>query len=352
VSTAPVDGPEKPLLRALAGERLERVPFWFMRQAGRYLPEYQALRARAGSFLDLCYSPELAAEATMQPFTRFGMDAVILFSDILVVPDALGQRVEFQEGEGPVLEALRPEAGISGLRSEGLRQRLAPVYQAVALVRDRIPPEIAVIGFAGAPWTVASYMIEGGGSRDFAAVKAWAYGDPASFGRLIELLVEATTEHLSAQIESGAEVVQLFDSWAGVLPEAAFRRWSIEPNAAIVAGLRKRHPKVPVMAFPRGAGVAYESFAKETGVDGLSLDTTVPPAWAAAVLQPLVTVQGNLDPMMLVTGGAAMLDEARGILEALAGGPFIFNLGHGVAMQTPPEHVAALSAFLKDWRVS
>ena len=342
--------PKKLFLRALAGETLPRPPFWLMRQAGRYLPEYRALRARAPSFLDFCYTPELAIEATLQPLRRYAMDAAILFSDILVVPDALGQQVAFREGVGPVLEPLRSAADLAGLSADGLRERLAPVYATVRGLRGALPEGTALIGFAGAPWTVATYMVEGGTSRNHAQVRSWAYRDPEGFGRLIGLLTDATVEHLSAQIEAGAEAVQLFDSWAGVLPESAMRRWCLEPAVAIAGRLRGRHPDVPVIAFPRGVGAGYRAFAEAGAFAGLGLDTAVPPGWAAAELQPRLAVQGNLDPILLVAGGAAMAAEARRILETLAGGPFVFNLGHGVVPETPPGHVAALAALIRGWR--
>lgn len=342
--------PRKLFLRALAGETLPRPPFWLMRQAGRYLPEYRALRARAPSFLDFCYTPELAIEATLQPLRRYAMDAAILFSDILVIPDALGQKVGFREGVGPVLEPLRGAADLAGLSADGLRERLAPVYATVRGLRGALPEGTALIGFAGAPWTVATYMVEGGTSRNHAQVRSWAYRDPEGFGRLIGLLTDATVEHLSAQIEAGAEAVQLFDSWAGVLPESAMRRWCLEPAAAIAGRLRARHPDVPVIAFPRGVGAGYAAFAEAGAFAGLSLDTSVPPGWAAAELQPRLAVQGNLDPILLVAGGAAMAAEVRRILETLARGPFVFNLGHGVVPETPPEHVAALAELIRGWR--
>lgn len=321
-------------------------PLWLMRQAGRYLPEYRRLRAKAESFIDFCLTPELAAEATLQPLRRFALDAAILFSDILVVPHALGQPVWFEEGSGPRLTPIVGARDLTGLETHGLRRRLAAVYETVQRVRTALAAEgmseIALIGFAGAPWTVATYMVEGGASKDFAGVKAWAYADPDGFQALIDLLVEATCEHLEAQIEAGAEVVQLFDSWAGVLPESQFGRWVTAPTRAIVARVKARFPAVPIIGFPRGAGVLYRRYRVDSGVDALSLDTTVPLRWAARVLQPLGPVQGNLDPYLLVAGGAALEREVRRILEALAAGPFVFNLGHGVVPETAPERVAAL----------
>lgn len=321
-----------------------------MRQAGRYLPEYRQVRAQAGSFLDLCFNPELAAEVTLQPVRRYGMDAAILFSDILVVPWGLGIPVSFEEGGGPRLERLETLARLPALERERFNTALAPVYDAVSRIAGQLPAETALIGFAGGPWTVATYMVEGGSSRDFVRSKTWAYGDPAGFGRLIALLVEATVEHLSAQIRAGAEVVQLFDSWAGALSEEQFARWSIEPMRAIAEAVKHRHPTVPVIAFPRGAGANYLAFAERSGVDAIGLDTTVPLAWAARALQPCCALQGNLDPQLVVIGGRPMLAEAERILHELAAGPFVFNLGHGVVPETPPENVRALSQFIREFR--
>ena len=330
----------KPLLRALAGERVRPAPVWLMRQAGRYLPEYRALRAQAGSFLDLCFTPELAAEITLQPIRRFGFDAAILFSDILVVPWALGQPLRFEEGRGPVLEPIGPD-GIGSLNREGAVERLAPVFETVRRVKPVLPTGTGLIGFAGAPWTVASYMIEGGGSKEFLNVKRWALGMPERFAELIEILEEATVGYLSAQVEAGAEAVQLFDSWAGVLSEAELERWSVAPLTRIIGKLKARHPDVPVILFPRGTGLGYRRFVEASGADGLSLDTSVPLGFAAG-LQRRVAVQGNLDPAALVTGGRALEEGVDRILEALGHGPFIFNLGHGVVPETPLEHVHAL----------
>ncbi|HXP30111.1 MAG TPA: uroporphyrinogen decarboxylase, partial [Stellaceae bacterium] len=293
---------QKPLLRALRGESLSRPPIWLMRQAGRYLPEYRALRGASGSFLEFCFSPERAAEATLQPVRRFGMDGAILFSDILVVPYALGRSVGFREGEGPVLDPLRRRDEISALDRDGIIERLAPVYAAIRLVKPALVQSVALIGFAGAPWTVATYMIEGGSSRDFSAVKRWAFGDPEGFAELIDRLADATIEHLSAQVSAGVDAVQLFDSWAGVLPEHEFQRFVIAPTRRIVAALAARHPGLPVIGFPRGAGLLYRAYVKETKIGAVSLDQSVPCDIAHKTLQSLVPVQGNLDPMLLVLG--------------------------------------------------
>jgi uroporphyrinogen decarboxylase len=342
----------KPLLRALDGDASALPPFWLMRQAGRYLPEYRALRAKAGGFLDLCYRPELATEATLQPIRRFGMDAAILFSDILVVPDALGRSVAFREGEGPVLAPLRSVDEIDALSVDAVVERLAPVYEAVERIAALLPAETALIGFAGAPWTVATYMVEGGGGSDFAITKDWAFRDPDGFQRLIDRLVEATILHLSQQIAAGADAVQIFDSWAGVLPEAAFRRWVIDPTRRIVAGLQEKHPQVPVIGFPRGAGLMYRSYFVETKVTAISLDTTVPAGIAHKTLQSVGPVQGNLDPLLLVAGGVALDEAVHDILDSLSGGPFIFNLGHGIVPATPVEHVSRLAELLRTARTA
>ena len=334
--------PKKLLLRALAGETLSVPPVWLMRQAGRYLPEYRETRQKAGGFLQLCFTPDLATEVTLQPIRRYGFDAAILFSDILVIPHALGQKVWFQEGEGPKLEALADSADLRRLSLEALHDRLESVYETVDRLSTALPQETTLIGFAGAPWTVASYMIEGGSSKDFQKAKTWAYGDPEGFQRLIDLLIEATSRYLCRQVEAGAETLQVFDSWAGVWPETAFRRWCLDPMAAIVRRVKAQHPAVPVILFPRGAGPLYPAVAAEAGADGLSLDTTVPLSWAAKELQSRVMVQGNLDPILLVAGGEALEAAANDIVTRLSGGPFVFNLGHGIVPQTPPEHVAKL----------
>ena len=337
----------KPLLRALAGETLTVPPAWLMRQAGRYLPEYRALRSRAENFLAFCLTPELAAEATLQPIRRFGFDAAILFADILVVPHGLGQSVGFREGEGPALDPVRDASGIARLTPSTMALRTAPVMETIRRVRTELPAETALIGFAGSPWTVATYMVEGGTSRDFTRTKRWAFGDPASFSALIDRLVEATILYLSAQIDAGAEAIQLFDSWAGVLPDADFERWVIEPTRAIVAALKRGHPRVPIIGFPRGAGLQYPRYARETGVDAVSLDPTVPLAWARQHLQAMLPVQGNLDPVLLLAGGEAMRKAAREIRAALRLGPFVFNLGHGILPETPPEHVSELLQIIR-----
>lgn len=327
---------------------MDRPPFWLMRQAGRYLPEYRKLRAKSNGFLHMCYSPDRAVEVSLQPLRRYAMDGVILFSDILVVPDALGQAVRFEEGVGPLLDPLQNNSDVAKLKPGNLRRHLAPVYETVERLAAEIPDNVALLGFAGAPWTVASYMVEGGSSKEFATVKKWAYGDCAGFSALIDLLVEATADHLCAQIEAGADAVQIFDSWAGILPEAEFRRWSLTPIRAVIDRVRAVHPTTPIIAFPRGAGQLYASFAVESGADALSLDTSVPLDWAASEVQSHCVVQGNLDPQFLVVGGAPMEAEVRRIVGILGKGPFIFNLGHGVVPQTPCDHVADLARLLRN----
>jgi uroporphyrinogen decarboxylase len=327
-----------------------RPPIWLMRQAGRYLPEYRTLRQQAATFLEFCYTPELAAEATLQPVRRYGLDAAILFSDILVIPDALGCRVWFEDGSGPKLEAVRDGAAIGRLPGAIDRARLAPVYEAIRQVRQNLPSGTALIGFAGAPWTLAAYMVEGGSAPGFHAARAFALRQPDSFARLIDLLSEAVLEHLAGQIDAGADVVQLFDSWAGILPEVEFVRWCEIPAGRIVRRLKARYPDVPIIAFPRGAGVSYQRFVTAVPVDGISLDTSVPLGWAREAL-PGVCLQGNLDPATLVAGGEIACREARRIIKTLGQRPFVFNLGHGVLPQTDPIAVAALVDYLKSVRL-
>jgi uroporphyrinogen decarboxylase len=314
-----------------------------MRQAGRYLPEYREVRAKAGDFVTLCLTPDLAAEVTLQPIRRFGMDAAILFSDILLVPRALGQRLSF-ENDGPKLE---PVSDITSLGTSD-RAMLDPVAEAVRRVRAELPDETTLIGFAGAPWTVATYMVEGGSSRDFHRVKAWSYRDPVGFAALIERITAATFGFLSLQVEAGVEVLQLFDSWAGALSPAGFERWVIAPTKHLVAALKVQFPQVPIIGFPRGAGLLYERYAAETGVDAVSLDTSVPAEFARDRLQRGGAVQGNLDPILLLVGGDAMQRAVTTLRETLGGGPYVFNLGHGILPETPPEHVAELARILAE----
>ncbi len=342
--------PAKPFLQSLKGNAAIPPPCWLMRQAGRYLPEYRSVRAQANGFLDLCYSPEKATEVTLQPLRRYGFDAAILFSDILVVPDALGQAVRFQEGEGPKLSPIRNAAQLDALTLDGFQDRLRPVFETVSRLKTAIPTATALIGFAGAPWTVATYMVEGSGSKDFLETKAMAYGRPALFQRLIDLLVSATGDYLIAQIDHGAEAIQLFDSWAGTLPEDEFAKWVIAPTRRLVERIKTERPGIPVIGFPRGAGALYQAFVEQTGVDAVSLDTGIPLGWAVEVLQPKVTLQGNLDPVMVVTGGPALDAAVDRILSICAKGPFIFNLGHGILQTTPPDHVARLVERVRAWK--
>ena len=331
----------KPLLETVLGRRQPRPPLWIMRQAGRYLPEYRALRARAGSFLELCYTPELAAEVTLQPLRRFDLDAAILFSDILVIPDALGQPVRFETGEGPVLEPITAE-GLGKLKPEAVVPHLAPVLETLGRIRTALPADRTLIGFCGSPWTVATYMIAGRGSPDQAAARLFALREPAAFARLIDILVEASIDYLEAQIRAGADVVQLFESWALNLDEAAFAEHVVAPNRRIVAGLRQRIPGAPVIGFPRGAAGLLPAYAEATGVDALGLDYMVPVSAADRLLPARLPVQGNLDPLRLVAGGAQMERRVAEIIEGFAARPHIFNLGHGIVPETPIAHVERL----------
>jgi len=332
----------KTLLRALNGEAVWPPPMWLMRQAGRYLPEYRELRAKAGDFIALCTDPALAAEVTLQPIRRFGFDAAILFSDILMLPWALGHGLRFAEGEGPVLPRLRDQAGVEALDRGRLAEAIAPVLETVRRVRAALDARTALIGFAGGPFTVACYMIEGGGSKDFAGTRQMAHEDPDLFGRLMQVLTEATIDYLLAQIGAGAEAVMLFDSWAGVLSPSLFRAHVTAPARRIVGALRLRYPEVPIIGFPRLAGVMLADYAVLAGVNGIGMDTAMDPGRAQWLVPKRTALQGNLDPMALLAGGRAMRDEASSILLAMRGRPFVFNLGHGIVPQTPPEHVSAL----------
>jgi uroporphyrinogen decarboxylase len=341
-----------PFLRALAGERTPRAPFWFMRQAGRYLPEYRALRQRSRDFVAFCLDPELAAEVTLQPLRRFDMDAAILFADILLIPHALDVGLAFKEGEGPVLEPVRDAGAVARIEAvcDAVGQRLTPVYETVSRVRAALGPEKALIGFAGSPWTVATYLVEGGGGHDFMRVRRMALTAPDLFGRLIDVLVRSTIDYLDRQIRAGADAVQLFDTWAGVLPASEFERWCIEPTTAIVTGIRKLHPRTPIIGFPRGAGTGLPRYAAATGVDAIGLDAGVAPAWAATGFADRLCLQGNLDPLLLLAGGPAMETAAQAILRAWNRRAFVFNLGHGITPDVPVAHVERLSALVAGWR--
>jgi uroporphyrinogen decarboxylase len=340
-------GERKPLLQALRGEALARPPIWLMRQAGRYLPEYRALRANAKNFIDFCLTPDFAVEVTLQPVRRFGMDGAILFADILLVPYALGQSVAFVENEGPRLEPIRDSAALAKLSDARLRETLAPVMQTIKGVRAALPDDVALIGFAGAPWTVATYMIEGRGGTDLETIRAMAWSEPKLFAALIDRLVDATTTYLLAQIEAGAEALQLFDSWAGAVPAALFEDAVIAPTARIVKAVKARHPSIPIIGFPRAAGSHLARYAAQTGVDAMGVDHMTDLAGASASVPEGVAVQGNLDPVLLLKGGTEMEVETLRILHAMKGRPFVFNLGHGVLQPTPPEHVAALVALVR-----
>jgi len=330
----------KPILRALRGETLPTPPLWMMRQAGRYLPEYRATRAEAGDFLSLCYNSDLATEVTLQPIRRYGFDAAILFADILLVPQALGADLWFVTGEGPRLSTITDQAGVDRLKPVAdIHETLNPIYQTVRNLAGALPPEVALIGFAGAPWTVATYMIAGRGTPDQGPAHALKDGDRAAFDALMERITQATIEYLSAQIAAGAEVVKIFDSWAGSLTGADFERYATEPARRITAALKERHPGIPVIAFPRGAGEKYVGFNGRTGADCVAVDDAVSAEWVARNVQVDGCVQGNLKSSHMVSGGEEMIRETRRIVAALSGGPHIFNLGHGITPDADPDNV-------------
>jgi len=332
----------KPLLRVLTGEAVWPPPMWLMRQAGRYLPEYRELRSQAGDFISLCTSPALAAEVTLQPIRRYGFDAAILFSDILMLPWALGYGLAFKEGEGPVLPRLATGQDVSALNPGRVGAAITPILETVQRTKAGLDDATALIGFAGSPFTVACYMVEGGGSKDFARIRGMAHGEPALFASLIDVLVTSTVEYLSAQIAAGADAVMLFDSWAGVLSPRLFALHVIEPTRRIVDALRARHPGTPIIGFPRLAGVLVGAYAAGTGVDAVALDTGAELSVATSLVPSGVATQGNLDPLAVVAGGEALAAEVRGVLDGVRGRPHIFNLGHGIVPQTPPAHVAEL----------
>ncbi|MCI5060098.1 MAG: uroporphyrinogen decarboxylase [Alphaproteobacteria bacterium] len=346
----------KTLLECLKGRRGNAVPFWLMRQAGRYLPEYRKLRSSTGGFLDLVYDPKKAAEVTMQPIRRFGMNGAILFSDILVIPHALGQPVTFEAGEGPKLSPILIAEDFKKLNVERIDRTLEPIYETVSNVVHGLKAEgfddTAMIGFAGSPWTVACYMIEGGGSKVFEATKYWAYRHPESFSELINIISGATLHYLSRQIEAGAEAIQIFDSWSGILNSENFARWVIEPTKSIVDALKKRHPDIPVIGFAREAGVKLEDYALGSGVDAIGIDYSMPPEWVRDHIQIHKPVQGNLDPVALLAGGDTLKKSATHILEVFSTGknPFIFNLGHGVIKDTAPECVEELCEIIREFK--
>jgi uroporphyrinogen decarboxylase len=329
----------KPLLDVLRGRRQAIPPVWMMRQAGRYLPEYRAVREKAGGFLDLCFNPELAAEVTLQPVRRFGFDAAILFSDILVIPHALGRSVTFAAGEGPQLDPLNDPVAIERLPAEPDHALLAPVYETIGRVKAQLGPETALLGFCGAPWTVATYMVAGRGTPDQAPARGFAYAQPEAFGRLIDRLVDASVAYLVRQLRAGVDAVQIFDTWAGVLPAEEFARWCVAPTARIVAGVRREVPDARIIGFPRGAGSGLVSYVEAVPVNAVGLDWSVDRAFVREHVQSRVPVQGNLDPLVLVVGGAALDRAVDAVLDAFADRPFIFNLGHGIVPETPVAHV-------------
>ena len=340
---------DKPLLSVLRGERRDPVPMWMMRQAGRYLPEYRQLRTEKGSFLELVYDGDAAAEVTLQPLKRFPeLDAAILFSDILIIPFAIGQNLTFVAGEGPRLTPPLMDSNLDELTA--YPARLDPIYETVRKVKAELDPSTTLIGFAGSAWTVATYMVAGQGSRDHSETRRLAYSDPARFGALVERIEQVTLDYLSGQIKAGAEAVQLFDSWAGSLSPAQFDHWVIAPTARLVAKLSKKHPDIPVIGFPKGAGGKLAAYARETGVSAIGLDETVDPVWAAKELPDSLPVQGNLDPLALIAGGKELKAAVKHILDAFADRPHIFNLGHGILPDTPIAHVEALIAEVKGGR--
>ncbi len=337
-----------PLLRTLKGESLAQRPMWLMRQAGRYLPEYRELRAEKGGFLALVYDSEAAAEVTLQPIRRFDFDGAILFSDILIVPYALGQDLQFLAGEGPHLSPKLVDHALDAL--ESVPERLNPIYDTVGKVRAALGPDKTLLGFAGSPWTVATYMVAGEGSRDQHATRLMAYRDPQAFQAIIDAITAMTVDYLAGQIQAGAEAVQLFDSWAGSLSPAQFERWVIAPNAKIVSALKARFPDVPVIGFPKGAAEKLPAYASETGVDAVGLDETIDPCWAAKALPASLPVQGNLDPLLLESGDGDLERQINHILDCFADRPHVFNLGHGIGKDTPIAHVERLIAAVRSWK--
>jgi len=331
---------KKPFLDVFDGNVVSPPPIWMMRQAGRYLPEYREVRSNIRSFLEFCYTPEAAVEVTLQPLRRYNFDASIVFADILVIPDALGQNVAFKEGEGPVLEPIRDRAGLDQLDVSKVVQNLSPIFETLSRLSKEIPETTGLIGFAGSPWTVAVYMVEGRGRTDCERAREWAYRAPDEFQVLMDILVEATSEYLIAQIKAGAEVLQLFDSWAGVLSVSQFRSLVIEPTRRIVENVKAAYPNVPIIGFPRQGGVMVPEYVEKTGVDGVSLDHSMPLDWALEAIPDTCVLQGNLDNRLLVVGGPALDQGVDDILEATKGRRFVFNLGHGIVPQTPPEHVS------------
>jgi uroporphyrinogen decarboxylase len=340
----------KPLLDVLAGRKRTTPPLWMMRQAGRYLPEYREVRAKAGSFLDLCFTPELAAEVTLQPIRRFGFDGAVIFSDILLIPHALGREVRFEAGEGPRLDPLDTPEKIATLSSEADFGTLEPVYEALRRVRAELADDVTLIGFCGAPWTVATYMVAGQGTPDQAPARMLAYRHPESFSKIIDVLIEASIRHLIGQLRAGADCVQIFDTWAGVLPPREFLRWSIAPTARIVEGVRAAMPEAKIIGFPRGAGALLPAYVGATRVDAVSIDWTAEPSLIRERVQSRVAVQGNLDPLALIAGGGALERGIDDVLSNYAQGRLIFNLGHGILPETPIAHVEQMVERVRDYR--
>ncbi|MEM7196567.1 MAG: uroporphyrinogen decarboxylase [Pseudomonadota bacterium] len=333
----------KKLVRVLNGVPEETPPIWLMRQAGRYLPEYKATRAKAGSFLELCYNPELAEEVTLQPLRRYDFDAAILFADILLVPQAMGAKLWFVEGEGPRLSTVESQDALGALTADDdVHEVLSPIYETVRRLSKSLPAETTLIGFAGAPWTVATYMVAGRGTPDQAPARRWAYRDPVGFGLLIDMITEATIRYLSSQIDSGAEVVKLFDSWAGSLSAFEFHKWSVSPAKRIVSELKSRYPEVPVIGFPRGAGLNGPGYAEETGIDCLAVEQNTSMADLRQQVPEKLALQGNLDPLLLRLSGSAMTETAVKICDEMRGTPFVFNLGHGITPDVDPDSVSKL----------
>ena len=337
----------KKLLKALQGHRLETPPIWLMRQAGRHLPEYKKLRKKTETFLEFCYSPELAIEATLQPVKRYDIDAAILFSDILVIPDALGQKVDFVKGKGPKLTPIRRISDVNVLSVESIEDNLRGVFEIITGVKEKLHSDKTLIGFSGAPWTLACYMVEGGGSKDFEKTRIWAKTEPEEFKVLINLLIVAISRYLVQQIRHGCDVIQIFDSWASVLDSEGFDQWVIKPTSKIVENVREIYPEFPIIGFPKGAGVNYLKYHTETRVSGVSFDSSVPLNWIRDNIQTKTTVQGNLDNMLLLSGGYQLDEQVNKIIEVLGDGPFIFNLGHGVLPNTPIDNVERVIKILR-----
>ena len=337
----------KKMVSVLKGQKSSTPPLWMMRQAGRYLPEYRELRKKAGSFLDLCYSPDLAATVTLKPIERFQFDAAILFSDILVVPHALGRNLRFEEGRGPILEPIDIN-GIKALEINEAQARLSPAFETIKLVKQKLDNKTALIGFCGAPFTVATYMIAGHGTPDQAPARSFGYQNPQAMQELLAILADVSANYLINQIAAGADVVQIFDSWAGILDEQSFEAWCVQPILSMVKKIRAVYPNIPIIGFPRGAGALYENFAQKTGVSALGLDWSVPLSFAAK-LQKNTAVQGNLDPLRLVCGGKALDEGVDAILKTLGNGPLVFNLGHGITPNTPIAHVEQMIARVRNF---